>query len=153
MNVDQRTGRPRLLLRAGRGEVVALGDLYDQHGAGLYRLALALSRDARTAESAVCEAFQLACVGAERAPTVRLDWHQLAGYVFAACRGAWADRDATVETHDAEDMLALTLHGGHTYRGAAFLLRLDAPTAAALLRSSLLALSAVSREKHPGDQR
>ena len=94
------------------GEVAALSDLYHQHGAALHRLVFALKRYARTAESAVCYAFELGC--AEADPT---------------------DRQAR-----------LAPVGGRPSR-------LDPPTAAARLRSALLALSARSREKHPVDQR
>lgn len=117
-----------LLERAGAGDVVAAGDLYDRYGAALYALAITVTGRQPEAEAAVVDGFRTAATTA-RGSDCRA-WHLLARATLAAC--------STTDEPQAQSrrLLALTRFGAHNYREAAESLGIEPAEAARQLRAA-----------------
>lgn len=140
---SDRLGDADLLGLACSGDLWAAGELYDRHGAALYRLAFAFTGDVAASERTVIQAFQRACAGAVQSPRGESVWHRLAGLAFAVS-GELTERTSSLprEVEGAalvrlRALYGLTLCGGYTYRQAATLLAVDAEAATRDLRTVL----------------
>lgn len=126
---------------------VSMGELYDRHGAALFNLAYVVSLDPLVADAAVVRAFTMASAATKHS-VASITAYQLARLTFLACysdspRSASAGSTAgSTGCWDAMSrrqraLLALTVHGGHSYRDAAALLELNPTEAAEVLRTTL----------------
>ena len=127
--VERRPSDHALLERAGAGDLVAAGDLYDRYGSSLYLLAIAVTGSRSAARAAVVDGFQVAVrspIGPGEQP-----WQLLARATYDACPGAHG-RGA-----QSRCVLAFTCFGALTDREAASTLEIEPEQAARYLREAL----------------
>ncbi len=124
-------------------------NLFDEHGAALFRLAHMICRNVEMASCAVVQAFDAAFTDNLRTGKEPRIAHDLARLTYLACTlthpvpsdPTVQDQAAAITTTEPQRraLLALTMHGDHTYAEAAALLYIDPDTAAQALRTTLLA--------------
>lgn len=134
-DVDERDDIGRLA-EALAGNVPAAGVLYDRYAGALFALATTVT-DMSNAERAVLVAFSPRRP-VRRAPQpdgVRAKgaWDELARRTLSACA---VDTDGSIVMRNRA-LLALVLHGNHSYRDAAAVLSMSPDEAAEGLRQSL----------------
>lgn len=129
LEVEESVTDRALLQRAGCGDLVAAGSLYDRYGAALYALAITVTNSRSAARAAVVDGFRTAAASNSE-PGDRI-WQLLARATFAACPKAHGRQV------QSRCLLALTCFGAHNYREAALILGLEPGEAARCIRDAL----------------
>lgn len=123
-----------LLLHARAGDDRAVAALYDRHADALYSLARCVLDDGAAAEDAVVGTMVDSCgPGAVGRPRLRSVRHELAGATYRRCQAAVPlSRSAR-----SRAVMALCLHGDHSYREAGVLTGITCAPLGDLLREAV----------------